>query len=72
MTREKQVRGHVYRRPISATLDVPSLDADGWLDILGSGRLRMRKIVKLDEEQTRDMAKPRNGQEAVIDKQGKF
>jgi hypothetical protein len=42
------------------------LDPDGWIDVLGSGRIRKRTIEAGDESKER----PRNGAEVKIHKQG--
>ena len=46
---------------------VPS-DDEGWLDVLGSGRLKKRTVVEGDTS----AAKPRNGQKVTIHKKGEM
>ena len=41
-------------------------DSEGWLDVLGSGRLKKRTVV----EGVTSAAKPRNGQVVKIHKKG--
>ena len=43
-------------------------DDDGWLDVLGSGRLKKRTVVEGDTS----AAKPRNGQTVKFHKKGKM
>ena len=51
------------------TLFAVLLDSDGWLDVLGSGRLRKRTVVEGD---TSHGHKPRNGQTVKIHKKGEI
>ena len=44
-------------------------DSEGWLDVLGSGRLRKRTVVEGD---TSHGHKPRNGQTVKIHKKGEM